>query len=56
MLPEKLVFDSIFEFMRGNNLLSSTQSAFKPNDSCVNQLISIRHSVFSAFDTNPSLD
>ena len=28
MLPEKLVFDSIFEFMRGNNLLSSTQSAF----------------------------
>ena len=35
-----------------NNLLSSTQSGFKPNDSCVHQLISITHSIFS----NPSLE
>ena len=33
---EELVFDAIFEFMIENNLLSSTQSRFKPNDSCVN--------------------
>ena len=39
-----------------NNLLSSTQSGFKPNDSCVHQLISITHSIFSAFDGNPSLE
>ena len=52
----KLVFDAIFEFMIENNLLSSTQSGFKPNDSCVHQLISITHSIFSAFDGNPSLE
>ena len=34
----KLVFDPIFEFIIESNLLSSTQSDFKPNDSCVNQL------------------
>ena len=33
---EELVFYAIFEFMIENNLLSSTQSGFKPNDSCVN--------------------
>ena len=34
---------------------SSTHSGFKPNDSCVNQLISITHTIFSAFITYPSL-
>ena len=49
---EKLVFESMIE----NNPLSSPQSGFKPNDSCVNQyVISITHSIFSAFDANPSL-
>ena len=52
---EKLDFDAIFECMIEKNLLSSTQSGFKPNDSCVNQLIAITHSIFSAFDANPSL-
>ena len=35
---------------------SSTHSGFKPNDSCVNQLISITHTIFSAFVTYPSLE
>ena len=52
---EKLVFDAIFKFMIVNNLLSSTQSGFKSDDSCVNQVISITHSIFSAFDANSSL-
>ena len=52
---EKLVFDAIFEFITENNLLSGNQSDFKPNASCVNQLISITHSIFSVFDANPSL-
>ena len=39
------------------NLLSSTQSGFKTNNSCVNQLvISIASSIISAFDANPSLE
>ena len=53
---EKIVFDPIFEFMIENNLLSCTWSVFKPRDSCVNQFISIAHSVFSASDENPPLE
>ena len=43
---EKLVFDAIFEILIENNLLNSTQSGFKPNDFCVNQLISITQSIW----------
>ena len=39
-----------------NNLLNSYQSSFRPNDSCINQLISINHNIYRAFDVNPSLD
>ena len=53
---EKLGFDASFKFMIENNLLSGTQSGFKPNDSCINQLILITHNVFSVFDANPSLE
>ena len=36
--------------------LRSTQSGFNSNDSCVNWLISIGHSIFSAFNANHSLE
>ena len=39
-----------------NNLLNSCQSGFRPNDSCINQLISITHNIYRAFDANPSLE
>ena len=42
---EKLVFDAIFEILIENDLLNSTQSGFKPNNFCVNQLISITQSI-----------
>ena len=29
---------------------------FRPNDSCINQLISITHNIYCAFDVNPSLE
>ena len=51
---EKVIFDSIFNFMIQNNLLNSCQSGFTPNDSCINQLISITHTIYRAFDANPS--
>ena len=38
-----------------NNLLNSCKSGFRPNDSCINQLISITHNIYRAFDANPSL-
>ena len=53
---EKTIFDNIFNFMIQKNLLNSFQSDFRPNDSCVNQLISITHSIYRAFDANPSLE
>ena len=53
---EKLDCDAIFDFMIENNLLSSTQSGVKPNNSCSNQLISITHNAFCASDGNPSLE
>ena len=34
----------------------SCQSGFRPNDSCINQLISITHNIYRAFDANPSLE
>ena len=53
---EKVIFDSIFNFKIQNNLLNSCQSGFRPNDSCINQLISITHNIYRAFDANPSLE
>ena len=53
---EKLIFDSIYEFLDENNLFNSNQSGFRPNDSCIHQLIAITHNIFSAFDANPSLE
>ena len=38
------------------NLLSPHQSGFIPGDSCVQQLISITHEIYNAFDCNPSLE
>ena len=53
---EKLIFDSIFSFLTHNKLLNNCQSGFRPNDSCINQLISITHNIYRAFDANPSLE
>ena len=53
---EKIILNSIFKFLELHNLLSEKQSGFRPNDSCVYQLLSITHEIFSAFDCNPSLE
>ena len=37
-------------FFITNNLISSNQSGFKPGDSCTNQLLSITHDIYKAFD------
>ena len=52
----EVIFDSIFNFMIQSNLLNSCQSCFRPNDSCINQRISITHNIYRAFDANPSLE
>ena len=53
---EKLIFDSIYEFLNKNDLFNNNQSGFRPNDSCIHQFIAITHNIFSAFDVNTSLE
>lgn len=37
-------------------IISLIFSGFGPNNSCVNELISITHNIYRAFDINPSLE
>ena len=53
---EKVIFNSLFKYLDDNNLLNSNQSGFQPGDSCVHQLLSIRHKICNTFYANPSLD
>ena len=47
---ERLVFNEMFLFFLANNLLAPNQSGFKPGDSCINQVLSITHEMYSSFD------
>ena len=40
---ERLIFNSMFNYVRQNNLFTECQSGFIPGDSCVAQLLSITH-------------
>ena len=40
----------MFSFCLANNLLTLNQSGFKPGDSCINQLLSISHEIYSSLD------
>ena len=53
---EKLMYDSLYSHLDSCNLLNPNQSGFRPGDSTVNQLISITHTIFTAFDCSPPLD
>ena len=55
-LFEKLLFNSIMEFLEENNLLNSNQLGFRPNNSCESQLPSIVPNIYSSFDCHPSLE
>ena len=51
---EKLIFDAIYEYLCENQLLTPSQSGFRLGDSTVNQLLSITHKIYSAFEEFPS--
>ena len=53
---ERLIFNSLFEFLHENNLLNENQSWFRPSDSCEYQLLSIVHDIYASFDCNPPRD
>ena len=45
----------MFTYFREINLMSENQSGFKPDDSCVNQLLVITCEIFSSFDNNDNV-
>ena len=53
---EKVIFNKIYNFLLEESLLNSNQSGFRPDDSCINQLLAMTHETFEAFDCNPSLE
>ena len=53
---EKLIYDSLYSHLISCNSLNPNQPGFHPCDSAINQDISITHTIFIAYDCNPSLD
>ena len=53
---EKLLFNGLYSFFEDNKLLNPCQSGFKKHDFCINQLVSITHQIYSAFDCNSSVE
>ena len=47
---ESLILNELSNFLLENNLISPNQSGFKPGDSCINQLLSITHEIYSSFN------
>ena len=53
---ERLVFNSVFDFLDNNSLLSANQSAFRPSESWESQLLSICHEIYTSFDCYSTLE
>ena len=51
----KLIFNELFKIFEPKDLLSKHQSGFQLYDSCVYQLLSITHFIFSSCEYNPTL-
>ena len=52
---EKIIYHFVFLYLENNNLLTPNKSGFRPNNSCVNQLLLIVHRTYSDSDENSSL-
>ena len=53
---EKAIYHNLLNYIERENLLNINQSGFRANDSCINQLISITHEIYRAFNCNPLLE
>ena len=53
---EELIFIALYFFFEDHKLLNPCQSGIKKNYSCINQLVSITHENYFAFDCNPLLE
>ena len=55
-LFERILFNSIYNYLISNNLITANQSGFKPGDSTTNQLLYLTHIIHSSFDSSMSLE
>ena len=53
---ERILFNSLFNYIQRNNLLCEHQSGFRPNDSGVYQLLLIVHDIYASFDCSLPFD
>ena len=49
---ERIIYDYMLKYFLDNNLISLKQSRFRPDDSCVNHLLSTTHDIFTSFDND----
>ena len=47
---ERLIYNNFYEFFIKNDLISSNQSGFNQDGSCIYQLLSITHEIYQSFD------
>ena len=53
---ERILYNHLFLYLESNDFLTPHQSEFRPNDSCIYQLLSIVQSIYADFDHNTSLE
>ena len=53
---ERIIFNFLFKHFLENKFFAECQSGFLPGDSCISQLLSIKHEIYKCFDCNPSVD
>ena len=47
---ERIIYNNTYNYLIDSNLISQNQSDFKCGDSCISQLISIRHGILNSLD------
>ena len=53
---ERIIFNSLFNYLFENKLFTECQSGFLLGDSCISQLLSITHEIYKSFNCSPSVD
>ena len=53
---DRLIFNSLFEYLEKCKLLLAYQSGFRANDFCVDQLLAMVRNIYTAFDAYPTLE
>ena len=51
---EKILFDRIYKHLTEHDLITSEQSGFRSGDLAINQLLSVTHMIYRAFEEIPS--